>query len=66
MNVNTDSETIFQLETVGQLVAWKAGSHLAIVLKTNIESLSMIGFNFVGGEFVVDHKLPVVRIQSEV
>lgn len=56
----------FQLETVGQLVAWKAGSHLAIVLKTNIESLSMIGLNFVGGEFVIDHKLPVVRIQSEV
>lgn len=59
-------ELFFQLETIGQLVAWKAGSHLAIVLKTNIESFSMIGFNFVGGEFVINHKLPVVRIQSEV
>lgn len=58
-------ELYFQLETLGQLVAWKAGSHLAIVLKTNIESLSMIGFNFVGGEFFIDHKLPVVRIQSK-
>lgn len=46
-------------------MAWKAGTHLAIVIKTNIENLSVLGFNFVGGEFVIDHKLPVVRIQSE-
>ncbi|VVD03597.1 unnamed protein product [Leptidea sinapis] len=45
-------------------VAWKAGSHLAIVLKTNIEHLSLVGFHFVGGEFIIDHKLPVVRIQT--
>lgn len=50
---------------MGQPVAWKAGSHLAIVVKTNIENLSVIGFNFVGGEFVIDHKLPVVRVQSK-
>lgn len=50
---------------MGQPVAWKAGSHLAIVVKTNIENLSVIGFNFVGGEFVIDHNLPVVRVQSE-
>lgn len=49
---------------MGQPVAWKAGSHLAIVLKTNIENLSVVGFHFVGGEFIIDHKLPVVRIQS--
>lgn len=55
----------FQLESMGQPVAWKAGSHLAIVVKTNIENLSVIGFNFVGGEFVIDHKLPVVRVQSK-
>ncbi|XP_060805939.1 biotin--protein ligase [Amyelois transitella] len=55
---------ITYLENVGQPVAWKAGSHLAIVLKTNIENLSAIGFNFVGGEFVIDHKLPVVRVQT--
>ncbi|XP_026332395.1 biotin--protein ligase [Hyposmocoma kahamanoa] len=60
----SSNQDVINLETVGQLVAWKAGSHLAIVLKTNIESLSMIGFNFVGGEFVIDHKLPVVRIQT--
>lgn len=50
---------------MGQPVAWKAGSHLAIVLKTNIEHLSTIGFQFVGGELVIDHNLPIVRIQSE-
>lgn len=50
---------------MGQPVAWKAGTHLAIVLKTNIEHLSEIGFNFVGGEFVIDHNLPVVRVQSK-
>lgn len=50
---------------MGQPVAWKSGSHLAIIVKTNIEHLSVIGFNFIGGEFVIDHKLPVVRIQSK-
>ena len=50
---------------MGQPVAWKAGSHLAIIVKTNIEHLSVIGFNFIGGEFVIDHNLPVVRIQSK-
>lgn len=50
---------------MGQPIAWKAGSHLAIVLKTNIEHLSEIGFHFVGGELVIDHKLPVVRVQSK-
>lgn len=50
---------------MGQLVAWKAGTHLAIIVKTNIEHLSVIGFNFIGGEFVIDHNLPVVRIQSK-
>ncbi|CAB3238450.1 unnamed protein product [Arctia plantaginis] len=57
-------QDIITLESMGQPIAWKAGSHLAIVLKTNIEHLSMIGFNFVGGEFVIDHNLPVVRIQT--
>ncbi|GBP60675.1 Biotin--protein ligase [Eumeta japonica] len=52
------------LDSMGEPVAWKAGSHLAIVLKTNVESLSVVGFNFVGGEFIIDHKLPVVRIQK--
>ncbi|XP_069361840.1 biotin--protein ligase isoform X1 [Maniola hyperantus] len=55
---------IVMLESMGQPVAWKAGSHLAIVLKTNIENLSVVGFHFVGGEFIIDHKLPVVRIQT--
>ncbi|KPJ10734.1 Biotin--protein ligase [Papilio machaon] len=55
---------IISLELMGQPVAWKAGSHLAIVLKTNMEHLSMVGFHFVGGEFIIDHKLPVVRIQT--
>ncbi|KPJ03516.1 Biotin--protein ligase [Papilio xuthus] len=55
---------IISLESLGQPVAWKAGSHLAIVLKTNMEHLSMVGFHFVGGEFIIDHKLPVVRIQT--
>ncbi|XP_050672410.1 biotin--protein ligase isoform X2 [Leptidea sinapis] len=55
---------IIPLESLGQPVAWKAGSHLAIVLKTNIEHLSLVGFHFVGGEFIIDHKLPVVRIQT--
>ncbi|XP_045538116.1 biotin--protein ligase isoform X2 [Papilio machaon] len=55
---------IISLESMGQPVAWKAGSHLAIVLKTNMEHLSMVGFHFVGGEFIIDHKLPVVRIQT--
>lgn len=50
---------------MGQPIAWKAGAHLAIVVKTNIEHLSVIGFQFVGGEFIIDRKLPVVRIQSE-
>lgn len=49
---------------MGQPIAWKAGSHLALVLKTNIENLSVVGFHFVGGEFIINHKLPVVRIQS--
>ncbi|XP_053615602.1 biotin--protein ligase isoform X2 [Plodia interpunctella] len=57
-------QDISYLENMGQPVAWKAGSHLAIVLKTNIENLSIIGFNFVGGEFVIDHNLPVVRVQT--
>ncbi|XP_049884797.1 biotin--protein ligase [Pectinophora gossypiella] len=57
-------QEITNLDTVGQPVAWKAGSHLAIVLRTNMEHLSVVGFNFVGGEFVIDHKLPVVRIQT--
>ncbi|KAM3961203.1 LOW QUALITY PROTEIN: holocarboxylase synthetase-like protein [Aphomia sociella] len=57
-------QNIAPLDTMGQPVAWKAGSHLAIVLKTNMENLSVIGFNFVGGEFVIDHKLPVVRVQT--
>ncbi|KAL0818969.1 hypothetical protein ABMA28_008261 [Loxostege sticticalis] len=57
-------QDIITLESMGQPVAWKAGSHLAIVVKTNIENLSVIGFNFVGGEFVIDHKLPVVRVQT--
>ncbi|CAH2054413.1 unnamed protein product, partial [Iphiclides podalirius] len=55
---------IISLESMGQPVAWKASSHLAIVLKTNIEQLSVVGFNFIGGEFIIDHKLPVVRIQT--
>ncbi|XP_047511746.1 biotin--protein ligase isoform X2 [Pieris napi] len=55
---------IMSLESMGQPIAWKAGSHLAIVLKTNMEHLSIIGFQFVGGEFIIDHKLPVVRIQT--
>ncbi|KAJ0172196.1 hypothetical protein K1T71_012169 [Dendrolimus kikuchii] len=55
---------VVTLESMGQPVAWKAGTHLAIVLKTNIEHLSVIGYNFVGGEFVIDHKLPVVRVQT--
>ncbi|CAK1593943.1 unnamed protein product [Parnassius mnemosyne] len=55
---------IISLESMGQPVAWKAGSHLAIVLKTNIEHLSVVGFHFIGGEFIIDHKLPVVRIQT--
>ncbi|XP_013147643.1 PREDICTED: biotin--protein ligase [Papilio polytes] len=55
---------IISLESMGQPVAWKAGSHLAIVLKTNMEHLSMVGFHFIGGEFIIDHKLPVVRIQT--
>ncbi|XP_068619675.1 biotin--protein ligase [Battus philenor] len=55
---------IVSLESMGQPVAWKAGSHLAIVLKTNIEHLSVVGFQFIGGEFIIDHKLPVVRIQT--
>ncbi|CAG4966213.1 unnamed protein product [Parnassius apollo] len=55
---------IISLESMGQPVAWKAGSHLAIVLKTNIEHLSVVGFHFTGGEFIIDHKLPVVRIQT--
>ncbi|CAK1545560.1 unnamed protein product [Leptosia nina] len=55
---------IITLESMGQPIAWKAGSHLAIVLKTNMEHLSLVGFNFVGGEFIIDHKLPVVRIQT--
>ncbi|XP_023940257.1 biotin--protein ligase isoform X2 [Bicyclus anynana] len=55
---------IVTLESMGQPIAWKAGSHLAIVLKTNIENLSVVGFHFVGGEFIIDHKLPVVRIQT--
>lgn len=50
---------------MGLPVAWKASSHLAIILKTNMEHLSVAGFNFVGGEFIIDHKLPVVRIQSK-
>lgn len=50
---------------MGKPIAWKAGSHLAIVLKTNIENLSIVGFNFIGGEYIIDHKLPVVRIQSK-
>ncbi|KAJ2954764.1 hypothetical protein O0L34_g3067 [Tuta absoluta] len=57
-------QDVVPLESVGQPVAWKAGSHLAIVLKTNMEHLSMVGFSFVGGEFVIDHKLPVVRVQT--
>ncbi|XP_048478124.1 biotin--protein ligase [Plutella xylostella] len=57
-------DNIMALDTMGLPVAWKAGSHLAIVLKTNMESLSVAGFNFVGGEFIIDHKLPVVRIQT--
>ncbi|XP_075984632.1 holocarboxylase synthetase-like protein isoform X2 [Anticarsia gemmatalis] len=57
-------QDIVTLESMGQPIAWKAGSHLAVVLKTNIEHLSVIGFNFVGGEFVIDHNLPVVRIQT--
>lgn len=60
----TSGQDIITLESMGQPIAWKAGSHLAIVLKTNIEHLSVIGFNFVGGEFVIDHNLPVVRIQT--
>lgn len=55
---------ITPLDTMGHPVAWKAGTHLAIVLKTNIEHLSILGLNFVGGEFTIDHKLPVVRIQT--
>lgn len=65
MLVLFDLVYLFQLESMGQPVAWKAGSHLAIVLKTNIEHLSTIGFQFVGGELVIDHNLPIVRIQSE-
>ncbi|XP_032522265.2 biotin--protein ligase isoform X2 [Danaus plexippus] len=57
-------QNIITLESMGQPIAWKAGSHLAIVLKTNIEHLSLVGFHFVGGEFIIDHKLPVVRIQT--
>ncbi|XP_072933352.1 biotin--protein ligase [Epargyreus clarus] len=55
---------IVTLESMGQPIAWKAGAHLAIVVKTNIEHLSVIGFQFVGGEFIIDRKLPVVRIQT--
>ncbi|CAH0731845.1 unnamed protein product, partial [Brenthis ino] len=55
---------IISLESLGQPLAWKASSHLALVLKTNIENLSIVGFHFVGGEFIVNHKLPVVRIQT--
>ncbi|KAF9411933.1 hypothetical protein HW555_009407 [Spodoptera exigua] len=57
-------QDIITLQSMGQPVAWKAGSHLAIIVKTNIEHLSVIGFNFIGGEFVIDHNLPVVRIQT--
>ncbi|XP_063832731.1 uncharacterized protein LOC135081876 [Ostrinia nubilalis] len=60
----SSQQDIITLESMGQPMAWKAGSHLAIVVKTNIEKLSVIGFNFVGGEFVIDHKLPVVRVQT--
>ncbi|XP_063381290.1 biotin--protein ligase [Cydia fagiglandana] len=56
---------LITLDSMGLPVAWKASSHLAIVLKTNIENLSAAGFNFVGSdEFLIDHKLPVVRIQT--
>ncbi|XP_050355144.1 biotin--protein ligase isoform X2 [Nymphalis io] len=55
---------IIRLESMGKPIAWKAGSHLAIVLKTNMENLSIVGLHFVGGEFIIDHKLPVVRIQT--
>ncbi|KAG6457527.1 hypothetical protein O3G_MSEX010347 [Manduca sexta] len=61
---DSSNHDIANLESIGHPVAWKAGSHLAIVLKTNIEHLSVIGFQFVGGEFVIDHNLPVVRIQT--
>ncbi|RVE44405.1 hypothetical protein evm_010935 [Chilo suppressalis] len=63
-NESSSEQDITTLESMGQPVAWKAGSHLAIVIKTNIENLSAIGFNFVGGEFVIDHRLPVVRVQT--
>ncbi|XP_059051678.1 biotin--protein ligase [Achroia grisella] len=63
-NEASSYQNIAHLDTMGQPVAWKAGSHLAIILKTNMENLSVIGFNFVGGEFVIDHKLPVVRVQT--
>ncbi|XP_047988406.1 biotin--protein ligase [Leguminivora glycinivorella] len=56
---------LITLDSMGLPVAWKASSHLAIVLKTNIENLSAAGFHFVGSdEFLIDHKLPVVRIQT--
>ncbi|XP_061727921.1 uncharacterized protein LOC133533022 [Cydia pomonella] len=56
---------LIMLDSMGLPVAWKASSHLAIVLKTNIENLSAAGFHFVGSdEFLIDHKLPVVRIQT--
>ncbi|XP_063622678.1 uncharacterized protein LOC134794809 [Cydia splendana] len=56
---------LITLDSMGLPVAWKASSHLAIVLKTNIENLSSAGFHFVGSdEFLIDHKLPVVRIQT--
>ncbi|XP_063374680.1 biotin--protein ligase isoform X2 [Cydia amplana] len=56
---------LLTLDSMGLPVAWKASSHLAIVLKTNIENLSAAGFHFVGSdEFLIDHKLPVVRIQT--
>ncbi|CAH2095374.1 unnamed protein product [Euphydryas editha] len=61
---DSSQHDIIHLETMGKPVAWKAGSHLAIVLKTNIENLSIVGFHFIGGEFIIDHKLPVVRIQT--
>ncbi|XP_045454587.1 biotin--protein ligase [Melitaea cinxia] len=61
---DSSQHSIINLETMGKPIAWKAGSHLAIVLKTNIENLSIVGFNFIGGEYIIDHKLPVVRIQT--
>ncbi|KAI8437566.1 hypothetical protein MSG28_011858 [Choristoneura fumiferana] len=56
---------LISLDSMGLPIAWKASSHLAIVLKTNIENLSAAGLHFVGSdEFIIDHKLPVVRIQT--